>query len=94
MRISNERNEIDERIKIGKITLENKETVGIDFFLEGGMKFLQMILGLWSSSGAHCCPWCIVHKDARGDTTKPWDFYHMSDQERTLKIFASEKIMA
>ena len=49
------------------------------------MNVLQMIFGLYSSSGAHCCPWCIVHKNVRGDTTKPWDFYHTSDQKRTIK---------
>ena len=76
--------EINERIKIGKIELE-EQTIELDFFLGGDMKFLQMMLGLCSSSGAHCCPWCIIHKDARGDTSKPWDYYHLSEQQRSIQ---------
>ena len=53
-------------------------------FFGSDMKFMQICLGLWSSTGEYACPWCKVHKKDRGDMSKPWDFYHLTGNVRTI----------
>lgn len=48
------------------------------------MKFIQILLGLSSSTANYACPWCKVAKDCRGDISLPWDFYHSQENFRTM----------
>jgi hypothetical protein len=48
------------------------------------MKFMQICLGLGSSTGECACPWCKVHKKDRGDMSKLWDFYPLTENVRTI----------
>ncbi len=54
--------------------------------LGGDMKFLQTILGINVASGSayHSCIYCKVHKDNRGDMSKPWDYYDQENQRRNF----------
>lgn len=67
----------------------------MEFFFGGDMKIISNLLGLGSAIGNYACPWCHVHKDERGDTTKPWDHYHsapdMIRSQHTISKFLSGK---
>jgi hypothetical protein len=53
-------------------------------FFGSDMKFMQICLGLVSSTGEYACPWCKEHKKDRGDMSKLWDFYPLTENVRTI----------
>ena len=62
--------EINQINSDGKIEVDGK-TYELDIFFGGDMKFIQLCLGLGSSTGEYACPWCKVSKKDRGDISKP-----------------------
>lgn len=75
--------EINELYVSGNIKVDDK-LYDLDIFFGSDMKFMQICLGLGSSTGEYACPWCKVHKKDRGDMSKPWDFYHLTGNVRTI----------
>ncbi|CAC5375870.1 unnamed protein product [Mytilus coruscus] len=75
--------EINELYHSGSLKI-NENIYTIQLFFDGDMKFLQICLGLGSSTGEYACPWCKVSKFDRGDISKPWDFYLTSEMERSI----------
>ena len=76
--------EINEIAKEGHIYV-GSERVGIELFVGGDMKFIQLLLGLNSSIATYACPWCKVAKEDRGNVSHPWDFYHSDQLFRSVK---------
>jgi hypothetical protein len=62
----------------------NNASGNIKKFFGSDMKFMQICLGLGLSTGEYACPWCKVHKKDRADMSKPWDFYHLTGNVRTI----------
>ncbi|CAG2214315.1 unnamed protein product [Mytilus edulis] len=76
--------EINEITSAGEIEFQDRK-IKLEVFFGGDMKFLQICLGLGSSTGEFACPWCKIPKHERCDTTKVWDYYHSEDIKRTIK---------
>lgn len=57
----------------------------LDLFFNGDMKFIQICMGLSGATSNFACPWCLIHKDVRTDTSKPSDFYESDDMKRTVQ---------
>ncbi|CAC5396321.1 unnamed protein product [Mytilus coruscus] len=76
--------EINEITSAGEIEFQDKK-IKLEAFFGGDTKFLQICLGLGSSTGEFACPWCKIPKHERWDTTKVWDFYHSEYMKRTIK---------
>ncbi|VDI14468.1 Hypothetical predicted protein [Mytilus galloprovincialis] len=74
--------EINEMYLCKNIQVDSK-LYNLEIFFGGDMKFIQICLGLGSSTGQYACPWCKVHKQDRGDVSKPWNFYHLNENVRT-----------
>ncbi|VDI74504.1 Hypothetical predicted protein [Mytilus galloprovincialis] len=75
--------EINELYHSGSIQI-NENIYKIQLFFGGDMKFLQICLGIGSSTGEYACVWCKVSKFDRGDISKPWDFYLAPDMKRSI----------
>ncbi|CAG2252094.1 unnamed protein product [Mytilus edulis] len=74
--------EINEMYSCKNIQVDSK-LYNLAIFFGGDMKFIQICLGLVSSTGQYACHWCKVHKQDRGDVSKPWNFYHLNENVRT-----------
>ena len=58
--------------------------IEVDYFVSADMKFIQILLGLGSSTGEYACPWCKVKKTDRSNMSFPWDFYHREENARSV----------
>ncbi|CAG2186655.1 unnamed protein product [Mytilus edulis] len=76
--------EINSLYKRGTIEVDGRK-INLEILLGGDMKFLQILLGLGGSLCNYSCPWCRIHKGEREDMTKPWDFYHGNNMNRTAQ---------
>ena len=75
--------EINEFYASRTINVDDK-LYDLDIFFGSDMKFMQICLGLVSSTGEYACPWCKEHKKDRGDMSKLWDFYPLTENVRTI----------
>ena len=80
--------EINDLWTAGHIMVNNRKYI-LELFVGGDMKFIQILLGLNGSLGMYACPWCKVTKDCRGDVSLPWNFYHSTDQIRSISEIKS-----
>ena len=64
-----------------------------EIFLGGDLKFILTVQGMNvnCSTANHCCPFCIIHKDHRGDTSKDLNFYHGQEWKRNFKTHCEIK---
>ncbi|KAL5020500.1 hypothetical protein ScPMuIL_003392 [Solemya velum] len=67
----------------GKVNVDGVD-VQLEMFVGGDMKFIHILLGLSGAISNHGCPWCLVTKEQRSDTSKQWDYYHAAGQCRTI----------
>jgi hypothetical protein len=76
---------INELVKVKKLSLNEKDNIGLEFFLGGDYKFILLMLGLKSATSNYACSWCLVHKDNRWDMEHDLKYYNESPMHRTLK---------
>ena len=87
-------NEIHDTVKQGNIKVDG-ETIQLELFTGGDLKFLLLIYGLSSASSTYACLYCKVPKSERWDTTRPLNHYnsppHLRTLEEIVKIASQKK---
>ena len=84
--ILNSINDLLGRDRNGKIPFVTSNGIDVDLelFIGGDMKFLLIVCGLNAANSKHACLYCKVHKDSKGDTSKPENFYWEENNKRTI----------
>ncbi|KAJ8018713.1 hypothetical protein HOLleu_43148 [Holothuria leucospilota] len=62
-----------------------EESVRVQLYLAGDLKFLNQMMGVEGFNAKHCCLWCICPSELRFDSEKVWCMYNVERGARTVE---------